>query len=178
MCVCLRRLTFELSRPWRQAGLAVRSTINQRRRAAKPGCRSGSALERGVRPHRVCADEASRRQPGSRPSAEPRRKDGRLWTWRVRRAARCDAAAWLGRPVPVACSRTWLRRARSKTSHLFPSCSQSLRPEHAAHCHFRFRCLRHVRSDRPRLRARPRRSDLNCDSRHASEAFEWCFGVA
>jgi len=36
--------------------LAVRSRIVERRRAAKRGCRSGSALERGVRPHSLCAD--------------------------------------------------------------------------------------------------------------------------
>ena len=44
-------LTFELSRPRRQVGLAVRPMMNQGGCAAKPACRSGSALERGVRPH-------------------------------------------------------------------------------------------------------------------------------
>jgi hypothetical protein len=46
-----RCLTFELRPPRRQARLAVRCTINHLRRAAKRGCRSGSPLERGVRPH-------------------------------------------------------------------------------------------------------------------------------
>jgi hypothetical protein len=46
-----RRITFELSRPRRRAGLAVRPMMNQGGCAAKPACRSGSALERGVRLH-------------------------------------------------------------------------------------------------------------------------------
>jgi hypothetical protein len=46
-------LTFELRRPRRRAGLAVRPMMTQGGCAAKPGCRSGSALERGVR--RRCA---------------------------------------------------------------------------------------------------------------------------
>jgi hypothetical protein len=46
-----RRLTFELSRPRKQVGLAVRPMMSQGGCAAKPACRSGSALERGVRPH-------------------------------------------------------------------------------------------------------------------------------
>ena len=53
--IALCGLTFELSRPRRQAGLAVRPMMNQGGRAAKPGCRSGSALERGVRPHLAAA---------------------------------------------------------------------------------------------------------------------------
>jgi hypothetical protein len=54
-----RRLTFELSRPRRQAGLAVRPMMDQGGCAAKPACRSGSALERGVRPRRA-ADRTHR----------------------------------------------------------------------------------------------------------------------
>ena len=47
----LRGLTFELSRPRRQGGLPVRRMMDHGRCAGKTACRSGSALERGVRPH-------------------------------------------------------------------------------------------------------------------------------
>ena len=50
-CPC--GLTLELSRPWRRARLAVRRMIGKQRCAAKRGRRSGSALERLVRPHCV-----------------------------------------------------------------------------------------------------------------------------
>ena len=44
-------LTFELRRPRRQVGLAAWPMMDQGGWAAKPACRSGSPLERGVRPH-------------------------------------------------------------------------------------------------------------------------------
>jgi hypothetical protein len=49
----LCRLTFELSRPRRRDGLPVRRMMDHGRCAGKTACRSGSALERGVR--RRCA---------------------------------------------------------------------------------------------------------------------------
>ncbi len=48
-----RGLTFELSRAVRQTALAARSHDELVRSAARAGCRSASALERGVRPHSV-----------------------------------------------------------------------------------------------------------------------------
>jgi len=48
-----RGLTLELSRPRRRTRLAVRRMIGKQRCAAKRGRRSGSALERLVRPHCV-----------------------------------------------------------------------------------------------------------------------------
>jgi hypothetical protein len=48
-----RCLTFELSRPRRRGGLPVRRMMDHGRCAGKTACRSGSALERGVR--RRCA---------------------------------------------------------------------------------------------------------------------------
>ncbi len=47
----LRRLTFELSRAMRQTALAARRHDDLGRSAARAGCRSASALERGVRLH-------------------------------------------------------------------------------------------------------------------------------
>jgi hypothetical protein len=87
-------LTFELSRPRRRAGLAVRPRMNQGGCAAKPGCRSGSALERGVR--RRCA-------AWNTAGSTTHEAVGGYWT-RVKRRVRSGS---LGRRLRSA--RTWTR---------------------------------------------------------------------
>ncbi len=47
----VRGLTFELSGLWRRTRLAAEGMMPPAPEAAKRGCRSGSALEREVRPH-------------------------------------------------------------------------------------------------------------------------------
>ncbi len=53
--LCLRGLTFELSRAMRQGGLAAEGMMPPAPGAAKLTCRSASALERVVRLHHAIA---------------------------------------------------------------------------------------------------------------------------